>query len=507
MILLRHRPSIVAIKAGMSIRKLVVGLFLASSVLTLIATVALAVFASRMDRQSSEISDALERVRASEEIQVDLFNYSRTSVLAGAKGIAMPATEERKHEDSIHEWIRVVRSFSGTSEDSALIDQVDKAIGRYIEVRGQIASRRLPIGEAARIVSPLLESAYQSAETLTEFNAQRAREQRVRIEAENDAAKMLALLVGILGVVCVAAMWILIKTRVYLPILGLIKQIDAFTGATAHSPVTEEGPEEIRTIASAFNRLSERIVDQRRARLKFLASVAHDIRNPLSAIRMSGEALKEEFAPTDERRSLSEIITRQAGYLDRMVGDLLDSSRIEAGQLELAKRSASLSELIEDCVGLHRQLSQLHRFRLELPERPVICQFDPLRISQVMNNLVSNAIKYSPEGGTIRVILRVAAGESLIQVTDDGIGIAEGDLQQIFEPFRRTALTKQTIPGIGLGLSVTKRIVEAHGGTISVESSPGQGSKFSVRLPSCELVATATTRAHEAIESASLLDH
>jgi signal transduction histidine kinase len=124
-----------------------------------------------------------------------------------------------------------------------------------------------------------------------------------------------------------------------------------------------------------------------------------------------------------------------------------------------------------------------HRLELDLPQEPIHAAFDPLRIGQVLTNLVSNAIKYSPAGGPVRVSLERADGSAVLAVTDRGLGISPEDRAELFQPFRRGASVQDAIPGVGLGLAASRKLVQAHGGTIEVESEPGSGSTFRVILP------------------------
>ena len=140
-------------------------------------------------------------------------------------------------------------------------------------------------------------------------------------------------------------------------------------------------------------------------------------------------------------------------------------------------------ELVRQSVELFEGVPSKHEIALTVPDRPIVLACDALRIEQIVINLVSNAIKYSPEGS--QVDLRVAHSNSslVIAVTDRGVGISAEDQQRLFEPFRRVGLSKEAVPGVGLGLFVVRRLVEAHGGRIEVDSSAGEGSTFRVLLP------------------------
>jgi signal transduction histidine kinase len=176
-------------------------------------------------------------------------------------------------------------------------------------------------------------------------------------------------------------------------------------------------------------------------------------------------------------------LERQSVRLDRLVEDLLDTARIEAGRMELKAAPVELGVLVREACELHRTVSPVHTLEVALPPGPLQVECDAHRISQVLHNLLSNALKYSPAGGTVRVRVRVQQAQAVVEVEDPGLGIAPEELPLLFQPFRRTSATRQSIPGVGLGLWVSRRIIEAHGGRLEVESTPGTGSLFRLQLP------------------------
>ncbi len=248
------------------------------------------------------------------------------------------------------------------------------------------------------------------------------------------------------------------------------------------SEITPSGAAEMREIAQVFNGLVRRVASQRESQLRFLASVAHDLRTPLNAIKLSASYLSAAKLGDDERSTI-EAIERQVTQLDRQVGDLLDTTRVESGELEPRPRSEDLREIAENSAQVFRGSSLRHTIRLTVPDHPIICECDATRIGQIINNLISNGLKYSPSGGNVSLDVSCEPGWAIVKVVEQGIGIAPKDLRHIFEPFRRTSATRESIPGVGLGLSVSRRIAEAHKGSIEVSSIRGAGSTSSLRLP------------------------
>ncbi|MGC4119820.1 MAG: HAMP domain-containing sensor histidine kinase [Myxococcales bacterium] len=246
-----------------------------------------------------------------------------------------------------------------------------------------------------------------------------------------------------------------------------------------------EGPLELQTIAEDFNEMAEALSQQQQRQLAYLGGVVHDLRNPLSALQLSAARLDPERGRlTDQQaRSTLALVRRQIDLLNRMTGDLLDAARIRRGQLELRMQERDVRELARGAFDLFRSAATTHRLVLEVTDEPAMVSCDPLRIEQVLNNLISNATKYSPNGGDVLVDVAVSGDEAVLSVTDEGVGIAPEDVSHIFEPFRRAGASRESVRGVGLGLYVTQQIVQAHGGRIEVDSTPGAGSTFRVLLP------------------------
>lgn len=230
--------------------------------------------------------------------------------------------------------------------------------------------------------------------------------------------------------------------------------------------------------------LTTSLEQQRLRQLAFVAGVVHDLRNPLASLKMAAALTDKAYADrSDERfRKATDMARRQVVQMTRMVGDMLDAARIEAGQLELRLEERDARELVREVVEVF-QPSSSHHLRVTLPDVAVPTRCDPMRIEQVLNNLVSNAIKYSPEGSEVDVTVTEEGDDVVLAVTDRGIGIAPEEVQFLFEPFHRARVARETAPGVGLGLSVAKRIVEAHQGRVDVTSSVGRGTTVRVRLP------------------------
>jgi PAS domain S-box-containing protein len=218
-----------------------------------------------------------------------------------------------------------------------------------------------------------------------------------------------------------------------------------------------------------------------RLQQEFIAMISHELRNPLTAIMGYAQILQQRG--TYDQRAV-DVILGQTKHVARMVGDLLDAARLEAGRMTLQPASVDLVALVRASVAQARGLSERHALRIEAPDEPLTGSWDPGRLTQVLQNLLSNAVKYSPNGGEILISVRDLGGQVQVAVTDHGTGIAPELLPRLFGRFYRVAATSSSeVGGVGLGLYITRSLVEAHGGQLEAESTPGQGSTFRFTLP------------------------
>ena len=237
-----------------------------------------------------------------------------------------------------------------------------------------------------------------------------------------------------------------------------------------------EREQQARRDAEAANRLKD----------EFLAVVSHELRTPLAPILMWASLLRAGGADEPTRARALERIDAAARHQARLIDDLLDLSRVQSGKLRLERVAVDVRALVEAVVeGAGRRASE-RGVRIELqPLPPATLHVDAERLQQVIGNLVDNAIKFSPPGGTVRVGGRCDAGDLVIRVVDDGVGVAPEDLPHLFDRFWQADLSlRRRSGGLGLGLTIVKHLVELHGGSVSVQSAGrDRGASFEVRLP------------------------
>ena len=232
---------------------------------------------------------------------------------------------------------------------------------------------------------------------------------------------------------------------------------------------------------------AERSAELMRLKDDFVATVSHELRTPLTSIlgylELIGQDTSAGEAPEQER--FLAVVQRNADRLLRLVSDLLLVAEVEDSTLTLDLHDVDLGAIARDCVEAAQPAADAKRIRLTLRDgAPGRIEGDPIRLAQMLDNLVSNAIKFTPVGGDVLVKAAGRDGHALFAVTDSGIGVSAVDQTQLFEPFFRTrAAADQAVLGTGLGLTITKAIVDAHGGSIRVESEVGTGTTFEVQLP------------------------
>jgi len=233
--------------------------------------------------------------------------------------------------------------------------------------------------------------------------------------------------------------------------------------------------------------LAAELSEADRRKDEFLATLAHELRNPLAAISNAVQVLRHGGRDSKTVDSASEMLERQVGQVSRLVDDLLDMSRITQGKIELRKDHVELTPILDQAVETARALleSRHHDLTVTLPSGPIYLQADAARLAQVVGNLLSNASKFTDDGGHIGLAVEREGKNVVIRVRDTGIGIAAADLPRLFDMFTQVDTSlERSRDGLGIGLTLVRALVEMHGGAVEARSAGlGQGSEFVVRLP------------------------
>jgi signal transduction histidine kinase/CheY-like chemotaxis protein len=236
----------------------------------------------------------------------------------------------------------------------------------------------------------------------------------------------------------------------------------------------------------ALEQALQKVSSEDEAKKDFLAILAHELRNPLSAIMSSAELLRLQEIHAPDTYALLQTIDEHVRTMTSMLDDLLDISRISKNKLTLRKETLSLDSLIDRSVRASQALvrSRSHTLAVIKPEHELYLEADPIRLEQIVVNLLNNAAKYTKPNGSIELVAKKEGNLAVIYVRDSGIGIPKNMLKRIFEPFFQVERGKLATEGLGVGLPLTRQLVEMHGGTIEARSQgEGHGSEFVVRLP------------------------
>jgi len=442
----------------MSLHRILSLFVIGIAALALAAAVSLVMLTTYLHRTTLELQTALQSVKLAEEMQIDVLTYMGTT----------DRLTKARVEADLRQKLHQMRQYAATPDEESLVESAENLFDAYFAKSREEAD----LDRAFAALRQVVDTNIEQSEV-----AMRSTERWDQIANWIGFGCSAALVIGIAGMLS----WL--RRTAFEPVFDIQRAMREFASGHKQSRAPDRGPEELRSIANQFNDMARSLERQHENQLSFLAGVAHDLRNPISALKTSAEILSaDRQLPPEKVAGIMAIIKRQAQGLDRMVGDLLDTSRIESGHLELRISECDARTIAQSAVDLFKPAAGDYNFVVTLPEQPVELRCDPLRIEQVLTNLVSNAVKYSHAGTSIELRLEESSAEVCFKVSDQGIGISEDDLPYVFEPFRRASTSKEDVPGVGLGLSVAQRIVRAHGGLIQVESKIGKGSTFTVRI-------------------------
>jgi signal transduction histidine kinase len=263
------------------------------------------------------------------------------------------------------------------------------------------------------------------------------------------------------------------------PFGDIVEAADRLAGGDFTARAPEAGPSSIRNVSRAFNSMAARLQAQDRQRRNLMADIAHELRTPLTVIQGRLEGVLDGVYPSDPAQ-IRQVLD-DARTLSRLVDDLRTLAHTESGTLSLAKEPIDLAVLAHDVVDSFS--AEAARLRVALsadaPTDLPVAVIDPIRIREVLVNLVSNALRYTPSGGRVTIAIVPDSGRLVVRVIDTGAGLAPEEAAKIFDRFYKGS----TSQGSGLGLTIARNLVVAHGGDIRCESRPGVGTTFTVSLP------------------------
>jgi signal transduction histidine kinase len=287
------------------------------------------------------------------------------------------------------------------------------------------------------------------------------------------------LLAGIVGIVVAGALAWYLSRRITQPVQALSEAADNIAEGVYEVPEIHASGE-IGLLADRFGEMAARLREGEELERNFLMTVSHELRTPLTAIRGHVEALREGVAQDEAtRRESLDVIAHETGRLERLVGDVLDLAKLDTRRFTLMREEVDMGTLLDQAYNAFAEEARRRDidYRREIAARPVIVA-DGDRVLQIISNLLSNAFRWTPDGGRVELQLGAENGAVSVAVEDTGPGITEDEQERIFRPFWTRDGT-----GTGLGLAIARELAVAHGGRIGLTSVPGEGARFELVLP------------------------
>ena len=304
-----------------------------------------------------------------------------------------------------------------------------------------------------------------------------------RFDAFSGDGWIRTVLTGLAVLAAATGVTLLAGRRLAHPIRTLTAAAQQLASGGRGTRVKVTGRDEVARLGHAFNAMASSIEENERQRKAMVSDIAHELRTPLANVRGYLEAAEDGVVPMDP--ALVTSLLEEAGLLQRLIDDLQDLALADAGMLRIHREETDAAELARQVTAAHRATASASGSTLvvDAPES-VLVEVDPARLRQALGNLVANAVQYAGPGGHVQVLVERSGSDVLLRVVDDGPGIAPEHQAHLFDRFYRTDTSRtRATGGSGLGLAITKHLVEAHAGTVAVESAVGAGSTFTIRLP------------------------
>jgi signal transduction histidine kinase len=445
----------------MTLRRVTIVTGVALTIVTLVACVSLLVLTTMMRTAMDELIATQRR----EQLISELVNHAMAHVVE-TTAIGRSISEARARD-----MLTRARELMDTPADQRALDQLTPYLEQILQ------SSDAPAGPVSHNLLLALAQAKERFSRSLDTAARKAE----RLDAIANTIAIASACLLLLGVVF-AVWWT--RYFVFRPMDSIAGTIGRFADGDLTARATEQGTDELRRAARTYNELADALVNIRRRQLRYVATIVHDLRTPLAAIQLAaGYVAPDRPLPPESRlRDLFVVIERQLQRMNAMIAGVLGAVQIDTGELVLRVERCDLAEATRGRIEFLRSMAPTYRFTLEL-EGTATAVVDGRRIEQVIDNLLTNAVQYSPSGSRVAVSVTGSEDAVAIEVASEGIGIEPELQRQLFQPFARGRHAHEDVPGVGLGLYVSRRIVEAHGGTIAVDSAAGAGATFRVTLP------------------------
>ncbi len=389
------------------------------------------------------------------------------------------------------DYVRVRASFRQVSDDLLQLplelrqlDAVKKTVAQeqaLFELLTVTPRRRLEARQVDRLTGGLAETAYE----VLAISSLMADREVARLRADAEAVQRQLILLVMFGTAVALSIALALSRYISRPIAQLDDSIRQLGGADFSRPITVQGPEDLQTLGERLDWLRRRLAELEAEKNRFLRHLSHELKTPLTALREGAELLNDQIGGplAPPQRQIVGIMRDNSVKLQRLIEDLLDYQRALHTAASLAPRPVALESLVREVTGSHGLAMQAKGQRLGLDLAKVNVEADPEKLRSILDNLIGNAVKFTPAGGLISVVLRSRGEEAEIDVIDSGPGVPEEERDSVFNSFfRGRAKASGPVAGSGLGLAIAREFAEAHGGRIRVVPEDG-GGHFRVTLP------------------------
>ena len=496
---MRVRRGSVSLSARMIAASVFVALLVAGGFAVLITAMSALDDAKEREAHSKDVAVA---ALALEKLFGDLVTGERGFILTGDQRFLQPWTDARKELD------RRVNEFEELS--AANPEQLRRARELSVVIREYVTYYSKNLIDVARTNRAAARGEVAEAEgkRLTDdirqrFDTFKSEEDALAAASASSADRQSDRAIGLAVLLLVFCAFLIVLFGLYLarstarPVRAVATAASRLAAGDLSTRLSGGGPGEVGELTTAFNRMAEELEQSRselesqneqlrqseRRKSELVRIVSHELRTPLASVLGFTSVLLDREVPPEEQRHYLDIVNGQARRLSSLLNDFLDAERLEEGELELSPKLIDMGAVVAEQVQLYRGQSSKHKLDAALPPTPLPVHGDPNRLAQVIGNLLSNAIKYSPDGGTVYVEAEQVDSVIRVSVRDQGLGIPDELQQRVFAKFFRGDADVSGIPGTGLGLTIARSVVEAHGGSMSFESARGKGSVFWLELP------------------------
>jgi len=438
----------------------------------------------QMRAMTGRVFTEATRLESSYRAKLALVSHRREDLLWRLTG----ETRHRQHGDALLReagtLIDALRAGAATPDEAALAQRIQERYRRFraalARTNPENASTQTPAGDAANL-TPQVESLLSALQQHSDF---RVRQKAATVRAAkrlNAQAFTFSLSLLALSMLVAGAGGAALYRRILQPASRLAEAARSVGAGDLEARATVLHDDEMGEVCRTFNDMTAVLAAREKDRLHFVATVAHDLRNPLVVIGGAAHLMQKKQLSPDEEVTWLGYVVRNVRHLEDIIGDLHEGVQLQTGQLTLRREECDLTALCDEVVREQAALDANHP--LHFSGEACLVRGDRKRLERVLRNLLSNAAKYSAEGRVIEVTLARRAALAVLTVRDEGVGIAPEDLSRLFRPFARLERTRAMAQGTGLGLVSVQKIIHAHGGDIRVQSILGAGTTVEVQLP------------------------